>query len=131
MKKEHSSAGIILRDNKIVLVYQKSTDSWGLPKGHIEKGESKEESARREIYEEVGIKDLRFVKEIGDYERPTRKSKNIIKHISVLLFRTDQEKLSSHDSENPFSKWVDMKKVPQSLSYPEDKKFFLKIRGKI
>jgi len=34
---------------------------WEFPKGHIEEGENEEETMRREIQEETGIKDLEMV----------------------------------------------------------------------
>lgn len=34
---------------------------WDLPKGHIEKGEKPKEAAEREVQEETGIKDIRFI----------------------------------------------------------------------
>ena len=45
-----------------VLVVNQRGRSWSLPKGHIEKGESILEAARREIYEESGVKKLKFVR---------------------------------------------------------------------
>lgn len=40
---------------KILVVKQKYTNYWGLPKGHIEKNEDLLSSAIREVYEETGI----------------------------------------------------------------------------
>ena len=50
--------GIILYNvdtQKYLLVHGKKSQKWGFPKGHMEPGESEEETALREFYEETGI----------------------------------------------------------------------------
>ena len=54
-----SAGAIILREVegklKIALAqHQRSIKTWVLPKGHVEEGESVEEAALREIFEETG-----------------------------------------------------------------------------
>jgi len=41
---------------KYLLVYGKKSQKWGFPKGHMEKGETEEQTALREFYEETGIR---------------------------------------------------------------------------
>ncbi len=50
-------ACIIILDNsgRILLHHRVDNDSWGLPGGAMEIGESLEETAIREVYEEVGL----------------------------------------------------------------------------
>ena len=35
---------------------------WDFPKGHVEAGENEEQTVRREVVEETGVKDLEFMK---------------------------------------------------------------------
>lgn len=43
-------------------------DRWTLPKGHAEEGESPEETALREVKEELGLSNLRIVAKLGERE---------------------------------------------------------------
>jgi bis(5'-nucleosidyl)-tetraphosphatase len=62
MKKEKCCGAVIFRrkGSKIEFLVAKHTDTggghWEFPKGHVEEGETEEETAHREIFEEVGIK---------------------------------------------------------------------------
>ncbi len=128
---EFSSGGLVVNKDKILVVYQDKTDSWALPKGHIDDGETKLESAKREIFEETGISDLTFIKELGSYQRGSRKSSDVRKNIVILYFTTTQNKLTSHDAENSEAKWVPIDEVHNILTYPKAKEFFLKIKKEI
>lgn len=52
-----AAGGMVFNDNKeILFIYRNKR--WDLPKGKVEKNETLEESAKREVVEETGIKDL-------------------------------------------------------------------------
>lgn len=54
-----AAGGMVFNDKKeILFIYRNKR--WDLPKGKIEKGESLEESAIREVEEETGIQDLKI-----------------------------------------------------------------------
>jgi mutator protein MutT len=50
-----SSGVIVHNENKVLLAYRKDTHDWGLPGGYMERGESAEETLKRELKEEMGI----------------------------------------------------------------------------
>ena len=57
--RELLSAGatvIVIKDNKILLNLRSDTKTWGIPGGALELGESLEETACRELYEETGLR---------------------------------------------------------------------------
>lgn len=54
-----SCGGVVIFRGKILLLYKNyrnKYDGWVLPKGTVEPGESYEETALREVYEETGVR---------------------------------------------------------------------------
>ena len=60
MKKEKSCGAVVCRKGEngleILLIQHKNGGHWAFPKGHVEKKETEEETALREIKEETGLK---------------------------------------------------------------------------
>jgi len=135
-KLTHSAGGVVVgEDGKILIINQRGT-SWSLPKGHIEKNEKAVDAAKREIYEESGIKDLDFVKNLGSYQRykigiNNQDDKTDLKTIEMFLFKTKTKDLKPIDPENPEALWLNKKEVANKLTHSKDKEFFLKIKGDI
>ena len=127
MKETSSAGGIVVRDGKIVLVCQAGV-SWSFPKGHIEKGETPLRAAKREIYEECGLKRLELVREFGAYRRKGGKE---LKTIHLFLFRTSEEKLRPMDRSITGAVWIDIEKVIETLTNARDKEFFMGIKNEI
>lgn len=67
--REPTAGGIVFRRNKKneveILLIQDSKDRWTIPKGHIEEGETAQETAVREISEEAGLSDTKVVCWLG------------------------------------------------------------------
>lgn len=57
MKTEHhrSAGGLVVHDRRILLISTQEGRRWQLPKGHIEIGETPEQTAVREVREETGV----------------------------------------------------------------------------
>lgn len=71
MPKEKSAGSIIFREEGGKLLYlllhypstkRAKKEYWDFPKGHVEQGETEEQTVRREVKEETNIQDLRFVR---------------------------------------------------------------------
>jgi 8-oxo-dGTP pyrophosphatase MutT (NUDIX family) len=64
---ETSSGGVVYRmyeDGPYFLLIRDPYENWGLPKGHLEGGETPLEAAVREVAEETGLCELRVVEQL-------------------------------------------------------------------
>jgi len=132
MRITQSAGGVVLNPEGLVLVVNQRGRSWSLPKGHIERGEDPLAAARREIYEESGVKDLTYVRQLGTYLRPRiardgGESRRETKEITFFLFRTHAQPLRPVDPDNPEARWVPPGAVAELLTHPRDKEFFLEL----
>jgi 8-oxo-dGTP pyrophosphatase MutT (NUDIX family) len=71
-------------DIKYVLI-QSLTGTYGFPKGHMEKNETEEQTALREVFEEVGLKIDLIPNFRCEDEYPLPKKKNTIKRVVYFL----------------------------------------------
>lgn len=127
-----SAGGVVINEDGEVLVVCQNGNSWSLPKGHIEQGESAIEAARREINEESGIAELLFIKKLLTYTRPRiglsgGDDLSESKEITLFLFKTTEKALSPKDPKNPEARWVAKTEVARLLTHPKDQEVFQKI----
>jgi 8-oxo-dGTP pyrophosphatase MutT (NUDIX family) len=100
MPREFSAGAIIFRieDGKIKYLMLKKRYRnvyWDLPKGNIEKGESEEETVRREVKEETGIDDIQFIpgfKEKVHYFYKKGKE-TVYKEVTFFLAKTNKKRV--------------------------------------
>ena len=119
---EKSCGGIIFyktRQNvKILLVKNNNGRYWSFPKGHIEDGETEQETAIREIKEETGL-DVTLVnsfREISAY-RPFGK---IRKRVVFFLARAFTDNVKIQEEEIDSYIWVDLQQARKLCSYDND-----------
>jgi 8-oxo-dGTP pyrophosphatase MutT (NUDIX family) len=63
---EICAGGVVIKDHKVVSLRRKN-GVWLMPKGHVEPGETLEEAAVREVWEETGLK-ARVIAPLGETE---------------------------------------------------------------
>lgn len=98
MPVEKSAGAVIFSraDKKIeYLLLHYQAGHWDFPKGNIEKGEKLEETVKREVKEETGIEDIKFIsgfKESIKYFYKL-KGRNIFKIVTFFLAETETKKV--------------------------------------
>lgn len=121
------AGGIVKNGDNIALVKMKKFDGWAFPKGTIESGETSLKAAKREIFEETGIKEPSLIKELGTYQRPVADGQAILLNIHMFLFKTKQEKICPVENDVRGAQWFSIKNALDYLMLEEDKEFFKSI----
>ncbi|MBV9638019.1 MAG: NUDIX hydrolase [Mycobacteriaceae bacterium] len=95
---------------------------WSLPKGHIEVGETAEQTAIREVAEETGIRgDVLAALGSIDYWFVTE-GRRVHKTVHHYLLRFLGGELSDHDLEVSEVAWVPLDELPSRLAYADERR---------
>lgn len=114
-------ADIIVRNlnGDILLLQRASTDKsnpgkWGVPGGHVDIGEDCEDAAKRELFEETGIK-KEYITQIGEYEDDNVKIKYYEAHCdNDPLILLDNEEHHDWKWINPYTE-IDDYEMPFNM----------------
>jgi ADP-ribose pyrophosphatase YjhB (NUDIX family) len=127
-----SAGGVVLNHRGEILLVEQGGHTWSLPKGHIEDGEEPLFAAKREIFEEAGISELQFVKQLGKYKRfkiglSGGDDTSEMKEIVMFLFLTTETLAKPHDPTIKNTSWYAKEDVVERLTHKRDKDFFKRI----
>jgi 8-oxo-dGTP pyrophosphatase MutT (NUDIX family) len=136
MEKESSAGAVIFRKGKeteYLLVYGGWKKAWGFPKGHIESDEPIATAARREIAEEAGLKDIKFVDGFMEelvYNTISNRGANNGKEIEKTVYYFLAEALSSDiridGKEITDYRWVGRAEANKLLTFDNTRALFNK-----
>lgn len=123
MKKEKSCGVILFRTDKKsnsrkYLILHYAEHHWDYSKGHVEKGESEEQTFRRELKEETGITQINLIdgfKEKIEYSFK-HKGKFIQKEVNFYLAETQEEKIKLCDEHIGF-KWLSYEDALRQVTF--------------
>ncbi|HUW71654.1 MAG TPA: NUDIX domain-containing protein [Candidatus Humimicrobiaceae bacterium] len=105
---------------------------WDLPKGHIEKGEKLEDTVKREVEEETGLKDIEFLegfKETIKYFFKFEK-KNIFKFVTFYLVETKTKNVKVSFEHLAFL-WLPYEKALAKLTFKNAKDILRKANNQL
>jgi len=120
-----SAGGVVIRNNKVLLIYSASRNSYAFPKGTIDEGETKDVTAIREVKEETGYT-TEIVGFLGDfaYEFDGMDGCRYRKTVSYYLMDvTDNEKPHPNlqAGEDFVTMWVSAEKAFEMLTFDDSK----------
>lgn len=116
---EKACVAIVYRGKKLLLIKNTYSRNWTLPGGQAEKGETEEQTARREAFEETGLKNLVFVprfREVNIYPM-FRGPKRVERHVIFFLAESKAgEVVLSH--EHTACEWLDFNDSIKRVRFP-------------
>lgn len=137
-KREVSAGGIVYRRTQgtLEVALIRSRRRWGLPKGHLEPGESVEQAACREVAEETGLRG-ELVGKLGEITyrfmnkwtegKPVR----VFKRVHFYLIRWADGDVQGHDYEVDEARWFPIDAALETLSYATEKKMMRRAQALI
>jgi len=124
--KRQFSAGIIVYHNNggeiRYLLLHYPGGHWDFPKGKIEEGEQKEQTARRELKEETGLETVEILPGFEDHVEYFFRVKDDLyfKEVTFFLGKVDRTSIIiSH--EHRAYKWLDFKQAYERITYQNSK----------
>lgn len=120
---ERSCGAVVFRiiggEKRFLLIKNKRSNHWGFPKGHIEAGETDEETAVREVFEETGLHIQIFdgFKNKSEYTIHNRVEKSVL----IFLATTDDTQTIIQPEEIEDYIWLNYESAQTTLNYSNDK----------
>jgi 8-oxo-dGTP pyrophosphatase MutT (NUDIX family) len=119
---ELSAGGVVVRGDEVLVIVprKRAADGrkvLGLPKGHIDPGETAEQAAAREVREEGGV-EVELVGPLGDVRYWYRRDgRSVPKRVIFFQFKYLSGDPADHDHEIEAACWMNMNEALQRLSY--------------
>lgn len=123
MKKEKSCGNIVFKKEngvlKVLLIHH-NLGHYGMPKGHVELGETEEETALREVFEETGISSyiIDGFREVITYSP----KENVIKDVIYFVGETNDFETTPQISEVSEAFFTETSKAVDLVTHEEEKK---------
>lgn len=125
---EYTAGGVVYREvggELEFLLIQDVKNRWSIPKGHVEPGETLEQTAIREIAEETGIKSLRIIGKLDKIHFFYRlEGKLIFMTTFVFLMKAlkNEELIHAENSEGIIdAKWFNGQTALDAIEYKDTK----------
>ena len=137
IKRQVSSGGVVFRKNnssiEVALIAVKSGKVWCLPKGSIDKGESPEETALREVTEETGLKG-RLIEKLGEimyWYYLKEEAAKCKKTVHFFLIEYESGDFSRHDWEVESVAWFPINEAIKKARYRGEREIIEKAKEKL
>lgn len=119
MKREKSCGIVVFNDDKVLLVFH-NLGHYGIPKGHVEKGETEEETAVREVKEETNC-DAKIIP--GFREVITYSPKpNVMKDVVFFVGEAITTDLKPQEEETSDVFFINQFEALKTITHEEERK---------
>jgi 8-oxo-dGTP pyrophosphatase MutT (NUDIX family) len=119
---ELSSGGVVYRKSgdciEVLIAKDGGYHKWVLPKGQVDKGETLEQAALREVREEVGVT-ARLIAPLGEPEKYiyTSRGMRVFKSVHYFLMEYVSGSEADHDHEMEDVRWVEIDQAIEMMGY--------------
>jgi 8-oxo-dGTP pyrophosphatase MutT (NUDIX family) len=117
MEGVQAAGGVVLRDGRVAVVHRPKYDDWSLPKGKLDRGESFEDAALREVEEETGLR-CRLVRELPAVEYEVRGRPKLVRYWAMEI--EDETPFVPGDEVDEV-RWLEPAEALALLSYDRDR----------
>ncbi len=129
MRKEKSCGALVVRrgeDQPQILLIKHNGGHWAFPKGHVEAGETEEQTALREVREETGLDvklDTRY-REMVTFSPAPRTMKDVVYFAATVVSGKERPQLSEVSD----VRWVPFSEAERYITFDNDRHLFCKMR---
>lgn len=120
---EHSCGAVVSRvingHRRYLLIKNRRSAHWGFPKGHVERGETEVDTAKREVLEETGIH-INILPDFVEKSEYSIKGK-IEKTVAIFLATTTDTRTTIQREEIEDYIWLEYDNAIKTLKFPNDK----------
>lgn len=130
MRKEKSCGALVVRRGKEeseILLIKHNGGHWAFPKGHVEAGETEEQTALREVQEETGLVvrlDTRY-REMVTFSPAPRTMKDVIYFAATVVSGKETPQLTEVSD----VRWVPFSKAERYITFENDRHLFHKMQA--
>jgi 8-oxo-dGTP pyrophosphatase MutT (NUDIX family) len=118
-----AGGGVVVRDGMVLLVHRPRYDDWTLPKGKLDKGESFEDAAVREVEEETGLR-CRLIRELPSTEYRVGGRPKLVRY---WLMEPESDTPFVPNDETDELRWLPPQEALALLSYDRDREVLVAI----
>lgn len=129
MKQEKSCGAIVINKNNKILLVHHNAGHWDFPKGHVEEGETEEQTAIREVKEETNI-DI-IIKNKYRYTTSYSPKENVMKEVVYFLAQNIDEDKKPQLEEVSEVKWFTLEEAMNTITYENSKEILNKLKKDI
>ena len=113
-----AAGGVVMRDDgRLVVVHRPRYDDWSLPKGKLDPGETFEEAALREVWEETGLR-AELVRDLPPVHYSVRERPKVVRY--WLMAVVSDPGFVANDEVDEL-RWVSADDAVELLTYDRDK----------
>ncbi|MEP7292701.1 MAG: NUDIX domain-containing protein, partial [Chloroflexota bacterium] len=102
----HGANTVILAERRILLQIRADSHIWALPGGRVEPGETPEDAAIRETFEETGLQ-VRLERKVGTYWKPQQDD-----IVTVFSAQVVGGEIVQRSAETVDVRWFDQERLP-------------------